>query len=300
MSNGKVHCQCSNSIGGTSRDASYCRGQGNPLVAPHSHCVGPYEVDGYLFGDNSVGSVYATYVPGCTDTDNGATDSSGTRNCEYLMSNPVGCTLGAMFDDSDFTQSDMCCACLGGSMASTPPTPATPTPPVSATGDPHLQNVHGERFDLMKPGKHILINAPRGERADTALLRVAAEAHLLGKGCAGMYFQNVTVTGAWAEATHAGGYTFVSGSAADAAPQWLSFGPVGLKVARGHTDTGIQYLNVYVRGLGRAGHPVGSLLGEDDHAEEATPQVECMRKVQLQAIPKGHRAGPSWVASASL
>merc|ERR1719382_208783 len=32
----------------------------------------------------------------------------------------------------------------------------------SAVGDPHLENVHGERFDLMKPGKHVLINIPRG------------------------------------------------------------------------------------------------------------------------------------------
>eukprot|EP00959_Pyramimonas_sp_CCMP1952_P439272 9195659-Pyramimonas_sp.AAC.1 len=56
----QVHCQCSNSVGGTSRDASYCRGQGNPLVHPHNHCVGPYEAGGYLFGDYTVGSVYYT------------------------------------------------------------------------------------------------------------------------------------------------------------------------------------------------------------------------------------------------
>jgi hypothetical protein len=164
-----------------------------------------------------------------------------------------------------------------------------------------LQNVHGERFDLMKSGKHILINIPRGKRADTALLRVAAEAHVLGKGCSEIYFQNVTVTGSWAEATHAGGYTFVSGSGADAAPQWLSFGPVGLKVAHGHTDTGIQYLNVYVRSLGRAGYPVGGLLGEDDHAEEATPRAECKHTVQLQKSLSRHSVVPSAsVASASF
>jgi len=131
-----------------------------------------------------------------------------------------------------------------------------PAVSAAATGDPHLQNVHGERFDLMRPGHHILINIPREERADTALLRVAAEAHLLGKGCGEIYFQNVTVTGSWAEAKHAGGYTFVSGSGAHAAPHWLSFGPVGLKVAHGHTITSIQYLSVYVRSLGRAGYPV--------------------------------------------
>jgi len=184
------------------------------------------------------------------------------------------------------------------------PAPATPSPPVSATGDPHLQNIRGERFDLLKSGKHILIHIPRGERADTALLRVAAEARLLGEGCADMYFQNVNITGSWAEAKHAGGYTFVSGSAADAAPQWLSLGPIGMKVAHGHTSAGIHYLNVYVRSLGQAGHPVGGLLGEDDHAEEATPPAECLHKVRLAAAadgqnPGGHRVVPSSVASAS-
>ncbi|CAK0880678.1 unnamed protein product [Prorocentrum cordatum] len=42
------------------------------------------------------------------------------------------------------------------------PTP-TPAPAASATGDPHLQNIHGERFDLMRPGNAVLIQIPRGE-----------------------------------------------------------------------------------------------------------------------------------------
>ncbi|CAK0880679.1 unnamed protein product [Prorocentrum cordatum] len=36
-------------------------------------------------------------------------------------------------------------------------------PAASATGDPHLQNIHGERFDLMRPGNAVLIQIPRGE-----------------------------------------------------------------------------------------------------------------------------------------
>ncbi|CAK0832253.1 unnamed protein product [Prorocentrum cordatum] len=44
------------------------------------------------------------------------------------------------------------------------PTAATPsmggvsTGSISAVGDPHLQNVYGQRFDLMRPGRHVLIN----------------------------------------------------------------------------------------------------------------------------------------------
>jgi len=70
----------------------------------------------------------------------------------------------------------------------------------SAVGDPHLQNVHGERFDLMKPGKHVLINIPRGVGAEKSLLRVQADARHLGGVCADMYFQEVNVTGSWASA----------------------------------------------------------------------------------------------------
>jgi len=143
--------------------------------------------------------------------------------------------------------------------------------PITAIGDPHLQNVYGERFDLLKPGKHILINIPRGQRADTALLRLEAEAQLLGGLCTdNMYFQKVNITGSWVEATHAGGYVFESGSATSETPKWLTFGKVGVKVVHGQTRTSIRYLNVYVKDLGRAGTAVGGLLGEDDHPAAAT------------------------------
>ena len=71
---------------------------------------------------------------------------------------------------------------------------AAPTP-ATATGDPHLQNVHGERFDLMTPGKVTLVNIPRGKRVEDALLAVEADARRLGGHCADMYFQTVNITG---------------------------------------------------------------------------------------------------------
>merc|ERR1719343_1963249 len=78
----------------------------------------------------------------------------------------------------------------------------------AAVGDPHLQNVHGERFDLMKPGTHVLINIPRGATAERTMLRVQASARQVGGQCADMYFQEVNVTGSWAEAKQAGGYHY--------------------------------------------------------------------------------------------
>eukprot|EP00959_Pyramimonas_sp_CCMP1952_P049967 1044468-Pyramimonas_sp.AAC.1 len=64
---------------------------------------------------------------------------------------------------------------------------------VAATGDPLLQNVLGQRFDLMKPGKHVLINIPRGRRSNV-MLRVEAEALQAGGQCADMYFRELNIT----------------------------------------------------------------------------------------------------------
>merc|ERR1719424_1090788 len=89
---------------------------------------------------------------------------------------------------------------------SAPATPATPAPTpgaAAAVGDPHLQNVLGERFDLMKVGKHVMLNIPRGMSAENVLLRVQAEAVRLGGHCADMYFQELNITGSWAEAKQA-------------------------------------------------------------------------------------------------
>ena len=50
---------------------------------------------------------------------------------------------------------------LGGGQA---PTAA------SGTGDPHLVNVHGQKFDLYQPGLHPLIRIPRSQKERTGLL----------------------------------------------------------------------------------------------------------------------------------
>jgi hypothetical protein len=165
---------------------------------------------------------------------------------------------------------------------------------VAATGDPHLQNVHGERFDLMKPGMHVLINIPRGVPAQHALLRVQADARRLGGSCADMYFQEVNVTGSWAEAKQDGGYRYVVSQGAVENPQWLAFGKVELKVVHGHTQSGLQYLNFYVRHLRRAGFIVGGLLGEDDHKDATTPPASCIHHASLLEMPSiAHDHGPS-------
>ncbi|CAK0869806.1 unnamed protein product [Prorocentrum cordatum] len=157
-----------------------------------------------------------------------------------------------------------------------PPPPAGSSGGVHATGDPHLQNVHGQRFDLMKPGTHTLINIPKGE-LHNQLLRVQAKALRLG-GCKDMYFQELNITGSWAEAEKAGGYRHAVAQRVVETPQWVAFGTVELKVVHGYTNKRLEYLNFYVKHLGRAGFTVGGLLGDDDHTAESTPSGSCARR----------------------
>jgi hypothetical protein len=173
---------------------------------------------------------------------------------------------------------------------------------VAAVGDPHLQNIHGERFDLMRPGKHVLIHIPRGERVEKAMLRVEAEASRLGGSCADMYFQDLNITGAWVEARQIGGLRFHAQDAGDRNLNWAKFGKVELKIAHGRTPTGTQYLNFYVKHLGRAGFEVGGLLGEDDHTEAAMPTKACVHRLSLLQIaaPSDPSASVSSFAQASL
>merc|ERR1712007_364939 len=61
-------------------------------------------------------------------------------------------------------------------------------PAVAAVGDPHMQNILGQRFDLAQPGEHTLLQIPRGASASDALLRVTADAKHEGGACSDMYF----------------------------------------------------------------------------------------------------------------
>lgn len=224
--------------------------------------------------------------------------------CSYITSTTSGDFVGLNPTYASQIQLNMAVTCCGTAFGSDPS--GGPCSGISigaaAVGDPHLQNVHGERFDLMKPGKHVLINIPRGVSTEKSLLRVQADARQLGGQCADMYFQELNVTGSWAEAKQVGGYHYSVSQRDVETPEWVAFGKVGLKVVHGRTDSGLSYLNVYVKHLGRAGYPVGGLLGEDDHEDVITPLEECAKRLSLvDGVEGGHRI-PSVlsVAEASL
>jgi len=185
------------------------------------------------------------------------------------------------YSASTLPSASLICAAVPSPTSSASASPSSGA--IAATGDPHLQNIYGERFDVMKPGRHVLIHIPRGEPDKSTLLRVEAEARRLGGQCSDMYFQSLNVTGAWAEAKHPGGLHYESRSAVNATAEWDRFGLIELKIVHGRTQQGIPYLNFYVRHLGRAGSAVGGLLGADDHSDaEAVPEA-CVQRLSLLA-----------------
>jgi hypothetical protein len=146
-----------------------------------------------------------------------------------------------------------------------------------------LRNIHGEAFDLMQPGQHVLIHVPRGADSNRTLLRVEAGARRVGPQCTDMYFTELSITGAWAESRRSGGVRFraedAGGEGDDS--KWSRFGKVDLKVVHGRTNEGARYLNFYVRHLKNAGLAIGGLLGEDDHEGAATPDKACRKVISL-------------------
>merc|ERR1712085_21793 len=111
------------------------------------------------------------------------------------------------------------------------------------------------------------------------------------------YFVDINVTGLWAEANRAGGYRYVVSNFAAATHEWIAFEGVELKVVQGLTQSGILYLNFYVKHLGRAGFAVGGLLGEDDHKDAMTPPASCANHASLLGV-NGQRLSVSSVAVA--
>lgn len=164
-----------------------------------------------------------------------------------------------------------------------------------AVGDPHMQNVHGQRFDVQKPGSHTLVHIPRFSAKASAKFHVQAEVNRIGRACADMYIEKLNVTGQWAYEHKHGGLSFDVASMPKhrKGTNWMHFGRnthrVDMKVVYGHTPSGINYLNFFVRHLGDTGYPVGGLLGEDDHTDAATASKACKKTLILL---QGAAAGP--------
>jgi len=154
-----------------------------------------------------------------------------------------------------------------------------PTPTPSGVGDPHLVNMHGERFDVLRSGRYKLLQIPFEADEQSVLLAASADVTRIGGRCEDMYFTAINITGKWSRETKT---IFMAGAAP---PQtrtgWVHYGPVSLKVVHGKTATGALYLNFFARHVAKAGYRVGGLLGEGDHTRATVPDNECQHFMQL-------------------
>jgi len=168
-----------------------------------------------------------------------------------------------------------------------PPTPApTPSLTAKAVGDPHLVNVFGQRFDLVKTGIHTMVTIPKRAKPHQMLLGVTAVVEQHGGACEDMYLMALNITGRWTHGNHKSPrlkhYSAHTPAHGKRSTGWVRYGGrVSLKVVWGTTKTSVPYLNLLVRDLQHAGYAVGGLLGEDDHTEAATPRTNCRRSINL-------------------
>jgi len=147
----------------------------------------------------------------------------------------------------------------------------------SATGDPHITNILGQRFDLRRTGTHLMVQLPKGAPPNRTLLRVKAS--LFSEvPCGPTFIKSLVLTGTWAYQLQRGGIHFEARPGDVERHGWgsparLNLGPVVVVVYLRHTSSGTPYLNLHVNLL-KATDPVGGLFGEDDH-RWATQPPEC-------------------------
>jgi hypothetical protein len=143
--------------------------------------------------------------------------------------------------------------------------------------------MHGQRFDILQPGSHMLLQIPRWNRHTKTMLRVDALVSQVGGACADMYFRNLNMTGKWVDTKVKGGLHYSAGRNVSriGKTSWMNFGGVQLKVVNGHTNQGVEYLNFFAKHLKNSRYPVGGLLGEDDHTAASTANPACKKVVNL-------------------
>jgi hypothetical protein len=187
----------------------------------------------------------------------------------------------------------------------------------SASGDPHVTNVAGERFDIMQTGMHSLLEVPRGQHIPKKLL-VQGKIDRVGSACALMWITQLLVSGSLLNADYEFGTkghhtsfrvgnfstTDIDEFAAAVKPSELSIalnnvqyhvnhgkmknaqftlnaGPSTLLIER-HIKQGQDHLDFTARNLGSLGDStnIGGLMGVDDHTWAST-SGECSKSRSL-------------------
>jgi hypothetical protein len=144
-----------------------------------------------------------------------------------------------------------------------------------------MTSVTGAKFDILRSGNHTLLHIPQHSSLNEALVFVRAFVKHEGATCLDMYINSLHITGKWAEERQRGGFNFYANQSGGVRKGWLSLGKLDLKVVYGTTVSGVRYLNVLARHLGKLGIPIGGILGLDGHETAATPEGDCQRTITL-------------------
>ena len=148
-----------------------------------------------------------------------------------------------------------------------------------------MTNLHGQHFDVLQPGRHVLMHVPMWATESQTLLKVVANATRIGGACADIYFTKMTLEGGWVRMSHGqrGQGVLAFTTAVAPKPSWMRFGPARIKIVRGMTSTGAVYLNIMAREIKAVTrkYKIGGLLGEGDHTFAATPTKSCKMLVSL-------------------
>jgi len=197
--------------------------------------------------------------------------------------------------------------------------PTTPFPkaplPASATGDPHLMNTRGEKFDIYKSGQMEFLRVPYGCVPDGenhcganftvhATIQGVSESYDCGQS---HYITSLRFGGAWLkdhplEVQMKSGEMVVLLQGGRVTPSFKRrtitnevqvYMPDEYQVHVGAGETWIDvsrdlqpvhfFLNLQARSLGKFGCRIGGLLGDDDHAAVSKPPAGCSKSSMLLA-----------------
>jgi len=186
--------------------------------------------------------------------------------------------------------------------------------PVSSSGDPHMINIKGDAFDIYRPGVWEFLRVPLQASTSSADLRIMANVTNIGdevdKCTKALYITRFTMGGNWVSGQDIdvrvlkGEMSVSVGKKtihASPKPQFLGKTPHGMlrldmqkdgfltiRIGSSLLAIGIdhrpvhKYLNLKATGLGKLGHKLGGLLGEDDHSWISMRPASCSEKYSSQ------------------
>jgi len=140
---------------------------------------------------------------------------------------------------------------------------------VSSSGDPHMVNLRGERFDVHRSGHHTLLEIPQGALPGNVSLKVVAYV-VHRPSCQAEYIKALNFTGKYVQEATRKSMIKIKADDTSRAPKWneaLHLGPIFMKVMGRATKKGYRYLNVQAKNLTGLQVPIGGILGMDDHAD---------------------------------